>query len=458
MRYRWGNPYIKRTLSALLSDAVLFVVSAAAAYAWVQPDLSFGFVATWTGIGVVATIFALSLCDAYRPSVVGSGPETFGAITLAMGLASGVALLLYFFVPAPAGAIATLAHAALLYFPLMLFGRSRLGALWSREAFRERMLVLGASDLSADIMAEMAARQTLCIDLVGILSDRDDLQGARLDGVPVLGRCHEVGKVIERERINRVVVASRDRGETFPQEELLAAKFGGVRVVSGVEFFEQMTGRMYLPDLRASYLIFESGFQPGLVASAVKRACDVVLGTAGLVLSAPILGIAALAIKAESPGPVFFSQPRVGRGGRIYRVRKLRSMRDNAEEDSGPKLATGNDPRVTRVGRFLRLTRLDEVPQFWNVLLGDMSVVGPRPERPEFVETLNRQHRYFQWRSCVRPGITGWAQVRFGYVNQMEAFEHKLAYDLFYLKHQSLAFDFLILWETVKTVVLFRGL
>ena len=272
-----------------------------------------------------------------------------------------------------------------------------------------------------------------------------------------LGHMEELDKILERHSIDAIVVALEAERQ-LPEAELLAAKLRGVRVASGLSLYERVTGRVYLRGLRAKHLIFSNGFRMGWAAASAKRALDVTVAGAGLLVAAPILALAALAIALESPGPVLFRQQRVGRGGRLFALVKLRSMVDGAEARSGPVWAAGrSDPRVTRIGRWLRRTRLDEVPQLWNVLRGDMSLVGPRPERPEFVEQLSQEYPYFRLRSSVRPGLTGWAQVRHGYVNDLEGAQEKLALDLFYMKYQSFALDLWIVWKTVRTVILLQG-
>jgi exopolysaccharide biosynthesis polyprenyl glycosylphosphotransferase len=252
-------------------------------------------------------------------------------------------------------------------------------------------------------------------------------------------------------------VASRNRNEFFPAEDLMELKLRGVRVVSGSEYYEQLTGRVYLKGLRESYLIFGQGFRTGSLAEFTRRALDVSGALVGLALASPVLLLAAIAIKLDSRGRVFFRQERVGRHGRTFPIVKLRTMFENAER-SGPRFACEKDDRITRVGGFLRKTRLDEVPQLWNVLAGHMSLVGPRPERPEFVQQLRDQIPLFGLRTGVKPGVTGWAQIRDGYANSLEDFQDKLAHDLYYMKTRSLGMDLLILWLTVKTMFRMDGI
>ena len=304
----------------------------------------------------------------------------------------------------------------------------------------------------------MRERSNLGARLVGFLSDEATHQRATIEGVPVLGKVHEIEKIVDNERIDRIVVASKSRSEYFPSEELLAAKLGGRHVESGVAFYERITGRVYLRDLRPSYLIFTRRLPRGPRSRRwLKQALDVAVSAVGLLLVAPVLGLCALAIRLDSPGPILYRQERVGQRGRMFRVCKLRSMRHRAEDETGAVFSREDDDRITRVGRILRKTRLDELPQLWNVLVGDMSLVGPRPERPEFVDALSERYPYFRLRSALKPGLTGWAQIRHGYVNDVDGFEEKLALDLYYMKYRSFVMDLLILWKTAKTMVLLHG-
>jgi exopolysaccharide biosynthesis polyprenyl glycosylphosphotransferase len=232
----------------------------------------------------------------------------------------------------------------------------------------------------------------------------------------------------------------------------------GIRVVEAASLFEELSGRIALRDLRPSWLIFSSGFRKPRLLRSVKRGGEVALSIAALALAGPLIGLVALAIRLCCPGPVLYRQTRVGRDGRTFDLLKFRSMRQDAEAVSGPVWASArNDPRITAVGRVLRKTRLDELPQLWNVLRGDMSFVGPRPERPHFVDKLRRVIPYYDERHGVRPGITGWAQVKFPYGSTLEDAEEKLEYDLYYVKHMSLALDIAIVLETFKVMLLGRG-
>jgi exopolysaccharide biosynthesis polyprenyl glycosylphosphotransferase len=222
--------------------------------------------------------------------------------------------------------------------------------------------------------------------------------------------------------------------------------------------YEEYTGKIALENLRPSWLVFSTGFRTTRALMLAKRAFDLVAAVAGLILASPLLLLSAIIVKLESPrDPVLYHQERVGLNGKTFTIHKLRTMRSDAEAGTGPVWSGANDTRVTAAGRFMRKTRLDEIPQLWNVLRGDMSLVGPRPERPAFVEQLTRQIPFYGQRHVVKPGVTGWAQVRYSYGASVEDAMQKMQYDLYYVKHLSLGFDLLIVLETIKTVLLRRG-
>jgi sugar transferase (PEP-CTERM system associated) len=240
-------------------------------------------------------------------------------------------------------------------------------------------------------------------------------------------------------------------------EELLNMRLAGVKVEEATSWLEKITGRIEVEQLYPSWLIFAEGFRFSSFFRLVRRALSFSVALIGLVIAIPLLPFIWLAVKFSSPGPALYRQKRVGRGGSTFHCYKFRTMRQDAEADTGATWATDDDPRITRVGKFLRTSRLDEIPQLWCVLKGDMHFVGPRPERPEFVEWLSREIPYYGVRHMVRPGITGWAQVQYKYGNTLDDAREKLQYDLFYIKNASVGLDFLILFQTVKIVLLGRG-
>jgi sugar transferase (PEP-CTERM system associated) len=248
-----------------------------------------------------------------------------------------------------------------------------------------------------------------------------------------------------------------DRRGKLPVDVLLSLKCRGLQVQDGVEVYEAITGKVPIESVRSGWLLFSPGCHASRFHLIYKRVASVLVSIVGLLLSLPLLPFIILVIKLTSPGPVFYRQRRVGRDDVVFYCYKFRTMRADAEADSGPTWAGDDDPRITSVGRFLRQSRMDEIPQLWNVLRGDMSLVGPRPERPEFVQTLRKEIPYYHLRHAVRPGITGWAQVRYKYGSSLEDAKEKLRYDLFYIKNMSAGLDLLIFFTTMKIILLGRG-
>ncbi|MEW6072225.1 MAG: TIGR03013 family XrtA/PEP-CTERM system glycosyltransferase [Planctomycetota bacterium] len=257
--------------------------------------------------------------------------------------------------------------------------------------------------------------------------------------------------------VDAIIVALEERRGSLPTEDLLACRLDGIVVEEAEAFYERLTGQIPAEGMRPSYLIFNPGFRQHPLAEALKRVVDIALALVGIALSWPLMLATALAVRLDSPGPIFFRQERTGAHGRPFTLLKFRSMRTDAERETGPVWASQDDPRITRAGRILRKSRLDELPQLFNVLGGTMSMVGPRPERPAFVEELAAKIPYYSQRHIVKPGITGWAQINYPYGNTLEDALQKLQYDLFYIKYQSTIFDLSILFHTVKTVLLRRG-
>ena len=263
--------------------------------------------------------------------------------------------------------------------------------------------------------------------------------------------------IINKEKADKIVVSLSERRGVFPVKDVLNCKFNGVDVVDAPSFYEEMTGKLLIEEITPSWFIFSDGFRITPLKRNIKRVSDIFFSSIGLVFSLPLLPFIALAIKINSPGPIFFKQLRVGEREKPFTLYKFRTMHPDAEKVSGAVWAKKEDPRITSVGKFLRKIRLDEFPQFYNVLKGDMSIVGPRPERPEFVEQLKKVIPYYSQRHFVRPGISGWAQIRYPYGSSVSDALEKLRYDLFYVKHMSLFLDVMVIMETIKVVLFGRG-
>ncbi len=324
------------------------------------------------------------------------------------------------------------------------------------HAFKRRVLVLGTGSRAAKIEEMIARGQAQGLHIVGYLP-----MGGSHHYVPhgrILEESGSLLDIVERHGIEEIVVAIRERrGGGLPIAELLECKLSGIRILDLPAFFERQTGMLPLESLNASWLIFSEGFYSGAARDVVKRVFDLTVSAALLLASLPIMVLTALAIKLESRGPVFYAQERVGEFGRPFTIYKFRSMYTDAEKDGKPRWAGQNDDRITRVGRIIRRLRIDELPQLINVFLGQMSFVGPRPERPHFVNELAAQIPYYHTRHSLKPGITGWAQVRFPYGASVEDAIGKLQYDLYYIKNHSLFLDLMILLQTVQVVVLGKG-
>ncbi|MDO9225545.1 MAG: TIGR03013 family PEP-CTERM/XrtA system glycosyltransferase [Pseudomonadota bacterium] len=328
---------------------------------------------------------------------------------------------------------------------------------WGKvDLFKKRVLVLGTGSRAAKIDELASLGQAQGLDIVGYLP-----MGSLHSYVPherVLAESGSIGEVVDKLAIDEIVVAIRERrGGGLPVSELLECKLRGVSVLDLPAFFERQTGILPLEAINASWMIFSDGFSQGVTRDLVKRLFDILVSGIFLLLTLPLMLLTGLLIRLESKGPLFYTQVRVGQYGKHFTIYKFRSMFTDAEKDGRPVWAAENDDRTTRVGRLIRRLRIDELPQTINVFLGHMSFVGPRPERPFFVEELAAQIPFFHARHSVKPGITGWAQVRFSYGASVEDAMSKLQYDLYYVKNHSLFLDLMILLQTAQVVVLGKG-
>jgi sugar transferase, PEP-CTERM system associated/exopolysaccharide biosynthesis polyprenyl glycosylphosphotransferase len=326
----------------------------------------------------------------------------------------------------------------------------------SDRRIRIRVLVLGTGAIGK-VIAGLVATGARPFSIIGFLDDNPNAPETVPEPYALLGKIQDLPALVEETRPDLIVVAQMNRRGNFPAKALIDCRMRGIQVEDWPTFYEKETGKILVTDLRPSWLIFSDGFVKTPRTEIVKRLVDVGLSLTGLMLALPVMAVVALAIKMESRGPALFRQPRLGQNGRVFILNKFRSMREDAEKDTGPVWAQQRDPRVTRVGAFLRKTRLDELPQLFNVLVGDMSFIGPRPERPEFVYELQKQIPFYMERLSVKPGITGWAQVRYRYGASVEDALEKLQYDLYYIKNLSLFLDLLILINTIQVVLFARG-
>jgi sugar transferase (PEP-CTERM system associated) len=327
---------------------------------------------------------------------------------------------------------------------------------WGHDALAERILIVGTGQSAKDIARQFLKRKAAGYEVVGFLGEADEV-GRVLVNPAVVGTVDEIEALAVRHRVGLVVVALDEGRGRMPVEDLLRLRTSGVRVADVTTTLERLTGRISLKSLRPSWLVFSEGFDRSHVFQLLKRGVDLFAATFLLILTAPLFAVLAALIRLDSRGPVLYRQERLGERGRPFTLLKLRTMREDAEAEGPAWTSEGEDPRATRLGRLLRKARLDELPQLWNVFRGEMSFVGPRPERPFFVEQLRKVIPFYDERHSVKPGITGWAQVKFHYGSSLEDAEEKLEYDLYYIKHMSWAFDIGILFYTAKVLLLGRG-
>jgi sugar transferase (PEP-CTERM system associated) len=448
--------YPTRTIVLLLCEAL--IVGACFLFATlilVGPDTSlvlnyeYGWIKIF-GLIIVTLLFSYYF-DLYEPQRISEGWEIYFRLLLVLGFLSFLLSGVIYFFPA-----IDIAHSVLLLglmfltFALVVW-RSAYEWIITRDTFRERVYVLGTGECAQTVVQLLRSRKDVGMEIVGFDTIEDEKAERQQSFHAALADLDG-----SKHHIDRLVVALEDRRGALPLRDLLKLRFNGVVIEEAGTLLERLTGKLYLDGLRPSSFIYSEGFRVKPSQQIARRIVSTLTALIGLLLFLPFFPFVLLAVRLSSPGPIFFRQTRVGLGGRNFTVYKFRTMRTDAEA-AGAKWATKDDPRVTRIGMFMRKTRLDEVPQLWNVLCGDMGFVGPRPERPEFVPWLSEQIPYFDLRHMIRPGLTGWAQVRYGYGSTLAQSREKLEFDLYYIKHMTLGLDLLIMFETIKTIIRRRG-
>ena len=393
--------------------------------------------------------------DLYDLTIVHSSRELLIRLLQAAGAASIIIALLYLVAPSIAMGNGIFVSSLVIFLIAIVAWRLLFNRLAYAANLSERVLVVGSGPTARMVARQMQAQHDFGYSLVGFINDQPGGQGVLNPGT--LGTAEDIPRIVKDYDVDRIVVGLSDRRGKLPIAELLQAKLSGVRVEDATSMYERLTGKILVDDLKPSWLIFSDGFVISRWTRFLKRAIDLVMASAGIVLSAPLTLLTALAVYLDSGGPILYCQERAGENGKTFTVFKFRSMRVDAEKGGTPIWATNQDNRITRVGRIIRKTRLDELPQFWNVLRGDMSFVGPRPERPFFVEQLAKEIPFYQQRHAVKPGLTGWAQVKYQYGSSIEDAMEKLRYDLYYIKHLSISLDVSIVFDTVKVILFGKG-
>src|ERR1700738_4512154 len=412
----------------------------------------------WVRIVAVMLVCLLALhCnDLYDFRVVRRRADLLAHTMQALGAACLVLAVLYFVAPSATLGRGIALAAAPLILILLLSWRLSANATNLLARGDERVLVIGTGEAGISLVRHILGHPEYNMKVVGFLDEKGQDIGKSLVNPCIIGATAEVERIVAAEKIDRGVLALKEQRGSTPVRELLNLKLAGIRVEDVHNCFERLSGRITLEHLSPSWLILSDGFKKSATLLSLKRITDILASFVLLLLASPFLPFIALAIYMETGAPIFFRQTRVGYKGREFELLKFRSMIQDAEKN-GPRWVTAQDSRITRVGRILRKTRLDELPQLFNVFRGEMSLVGPRPERPHFCEMLAEKIPFFNLRHTIRPGLTGWAQVRFRYSSNLEDTKEKLELDLFYLKNLSLVVDLAILFETVKVVLLRRG-
>jgi len=414
----------------------------------------------WPKVLLVSIITQLSLYlnDLYEFKIMDSNIDLASRLIQSIGITSITLAIIYFLWPDVIIGRWIFFASLIVLLLFLVSWRLLYSLVIRRKLFAEKAIILGSGELARDMLHEIESRKDLSYDIVcAIANEKNQDMKDQFRDMSVHYGFDNICNLAEAENVKSVIVALDEKRGILPYEELLKCKVRGINIIDGESFYERITGKLLVEKINPSWLIFADGFVKSKVSRAVKRLVGLLLSTLMLVLLSPLILLVAIAIKLDSPGAALFSQERVGEYGKIYTLHKFRSMRADAEKESGPVWASEEDPRVTRMGKIIRKLRIDELPQLWNVFKGDMSFVGPRPERPVFVEKLKKIIPYYNERTSVKPGVTGWAQIKYPYgACENDALE-KLKYDLYYIKNMSALLDLIVIFHTAKIVLLGRG-
>jgi sugar transferase (PEP-CTERM system associated) len=409
----------------------------------------------------LAIIVVFQICfyhgNLYAPLALQKWSEQLLCLGQSLGMGCLLLGIMYFAVPSLLVGRGIFLISTVLTIAFVAAIRAALNGAWDIAGLEHHTLIVGTGTLAGEVAAELRTRSDLSAPIAGfVTAPGEGRLEAPTDEHRVLGSTSDLQDIVRARNISRIIVAVEDRRGRLPVRQLLRLRGEGVQVEDAHTTLAALTGRVRIDTIQPSWFVFSDGFRRSTLTMTTKRIGDVVLASIGLVLSLPLMALAAIAIWIDSGSPILYRQTRVGLRGKHFKLLKFRSMAQDAETQ-GAQWAVSNDPRVTRVGRFFRRYRLDEMPQFINIIRGEMSFVGPRPERPVFVQQLREASIYFDERHLVRPGLTGWAQVQYVYGSSVEEAVRKLEYDLFYLKNMSVFFDLLIVAKTLRIVLTGHG-
>lgn len=450
-----------RTLLLALADALVIIIGLTAGTIFVYgAGLSTAFaysdILPKIAVAGIVCMLCIHYFDLYSSEVVADSREVATRLSQVVGTCAIILAILYYVYPSLKLHHRILFTGMLLVGTLLIACRKLFFLLNGVARLNQRVVLLAGGPLAVSLVEEFRCRPELGIQTVGYIGDAADVAAVH-PSLRRLGDFEDLADLVEQKRIDRVIVTMNERRGRLPLEPLLDLKSRGIKVEDGVEVYESVTGRIPLESLRLSQLVFSEGFRVSDIKLLYKRGISIVLSLIALVLMLPYMVLIAIAIRLDSRGPALFRQKRIGKNGKVFTLYKFRSMRVDADLDGFPRPVEKDDDRLTRVGRFLRRSRMDELPQLYNILRGDMYFIGPRPFVVEQERELARQIPYYRYRWTVKPGATGWAQIHRGYCATLDDNTEKLAYDLYYIKNVSVGLDLLILFETVKILLLGRG-
>jgi len=458
MPYIFNKYYPARNLFFALGEGVLIFLALNAVFllteGWSVYTANLALFAYRGAMVTVIFQICLYYFDLYDQRQPATFKDTASRITLAFGVGCILMAVLYCYLPVIIISTKVFWLAYLAICVVVALWRGFYAVVLERHMFTRPVVILGAGKLAGEITAEINGRHDSGYHIAAhvLPAATQPLPGRQ---APVIAQ-EELPRFCQKSQVEKIIFALADRRGKTPIKELMACKLQGTPIEDGITFYEGLTGKIMVEKVDPTWIIFSDGFKKSRFTLLMKRGTDLTLALAGFTLTLPLTMLTALLIKVSSPGPIFYLQERVGERGKPFQIVKFRSMRPDAEKD-GPQWAAENDDRIGKLGRFIRKLRLDELPQLWNVLKGEMSLVGPRPERPFFVEQLDQNIPYYALRHAIKPGITGWAQIFYPYGATEEDALKKLEYDLYYLKNLNMWMDLWIIMQTMKIVLSGKG-
>lgn len=455
--------YPIRNIFFVVGEGLIIFISILIAY-WLKTSISYADFELIPLLKALAISVVCQIClyffDLYDLAITDTFMELSIRLLQSLGVCALIFAGVYFFSPGMVLYQGVFTVSVFIIIIFIAFWRYLYMLVLSRGYFNQNVLLLGASELGSKIEKEIIARRDCGYSVAAKVMDEPGFgRGEKQTGVSwsLGGSIDALCEYAKAHKVEKIVVALAEKRGSLPVDALLRCRVEGIEVLDGIDFYEMLTGKLIVEQINPAWLVFSDGFKKSLARRFIKRAEDLILSSFLLVLLSPLIAFVAAIIKIDSKGPVIFSQDRVGENKRGYRIHKFRSMVADAEKYSGPVWANEADERITQVGKWLRKLRIDEIPQIWNVLKGEMSFVGPRPERAFFISQLENRIPYYDQRLSVKPGITGWAQILYGYGATIEDAVEKLNYDLFYIKNMSSFMDLMIVLRTVKTVLFGKG-